>query len=78
LYKTTHTPECRRAVVGTLPLLRLARQVSVIAIASEEELALAADHVKDVAQWLLRHGVKAEADAVARNGDDVRNFAELV
>jgi len=72
------TPECRRAVVGALPLLRLAGRVSVIAIASEEEMALAADRVKDVAQWLLRHGIKAEAEAVARKGEDVQNFFKLV
>jgi nucleotide-binding universal stress UspA family protein len=72
------TPECRRAVADALPLLKLAGRVSVITIASEEELAPAKGQVKDVVEWLLRHGVKANGDVIAHKGDDVQRFARLV
>jgi nucleotide-binding universal stress UspA family protein len=72
------TPECRRAVADALPLLKLARRVSIAAIASEEELSPARQQVKDVAEWLLRHGVKADADVIDHKGDDVQRFARLV
>lgn len=72
------TPECRRAAAGALPLLKLAGRVSVVTIASEEELVLAEGQVKDIVEWLLRHGVKADRDVIAHKGDDVERFARLV
>jgi nucleotide-binding universal stress UspA family protein len=72
------TPECRRAAADALPLLKLAGRVSVAAVAPEEELALSRGQVKDVVEWLLRHGVKADADVIAHKGNDVQRFARLV
>jgi nucleotide-binding universal stress UspA family protein len=72
------TPECRRAAADALPLLKLAGRVSVVTIASGEELASAEGQIKDVVEWLVRHGVRADAEVIAHKGDDVQCFARLV
>jgi nucleotide-binding universal stress UspA family protein len=64
------TRETRRAVSDALPLLKQAAQVSVVEIAVEEEQAAAAEHVRDVAAWLQRHGVRAEGSVLLSTGDD--------
>ena len=63
------TREARRAVVDALPLLRLAREVQVVEVAAQQELALARERVGDVVAWLGRHGVQATASASV-GGDD--------
>ena len=64
------TRETRRAVSDALPLLQRATRVSVVEIAAEEHLAAAHKHVDDVAAWLRRHDVNAEASALLSTGDD--------
>ncbi|MEZ0087127.1 universal stress protein [Bradyrhizobium japonicum] len=64
------TPEARRAVVDALPMLRKARDVTIVEIPERDD-----DHsavmagVTDVAAWLARHGVTASA----RVSEAVRN-----
>lgn len=72
------SPQCRRAIVAALPLLKLAVRISVVAIASVQMKDEREKHVKDVVQWLSRHGVKADGDMVMREGDDTGCFARLV
>jgi len=72
------TPECRRAAMAALPLLKLARRVSVLAIAADGNKKRAGEAVEDVVQWLVRHGVQAEGRALAHHGDDVQQFARLM
>lgn len=60
------TREARRAVADALPLLRRTAQVLVVEIAAEDECGEAQTRVDDVAAWLERHGVQAEA--LARPG----------
>ncbi|HKD47686.1 MAG TPA: universal stress protein [Rhizomicrobium sp.] len=72
------TSECRRATMAALPLLKLARRVSVLTIAAEEDTKRAGEEVADVVQWLVRHGVLAEGRALAHRGDDVPQFARLM
>ena len=73
------TREARRAVSDALPLLKLATEVSVVEIATEDDLASAELRCNDLVAWLRRHKVKAAAMPMLSTGDDattLRDFAE--
>jgi len=54
------TPECRRAIVDALPILREAKNVIVAEIIENEaDRSAALSGVEDLVAWLLRHGVVA-------------------
>lgn len=54
------TPEARRAIADAIPLLRLAKQVTVAEIPEGDDSPSAvAAGVRDVTAWLSRHGVSA-------------------
>lgn len=72
------TPECRRALVAALPLLKLAGRIGVVAIVSDEDQEQAKEQVEDVIQWLARHGLKAVGETHKLKGDDMFCFARLV
>ncbi len=56
------TPEARRAVADALPMLRKAKEVSIVEIPErDDDRSVAAASVTDVAAWLGRHGVTATA-----------------
>ena len=56
------TPEARRAVADSLPLLRKARDITVVAIPEQDHDRTAVlAGVTDVVAWLARHGVTATA-----------------
>ena len=65
------TRESRRAAHDALPLLKMAGKVSVVELASTARMDDARRRVGDVAAWLKRHGVEAQALAVAAAGDEV-------
>lgn len=62
------TRETRRTALDALPLLARAGKVSVVEIAEDVDLPDAEARVRDVGEWLLGHGVKAEARAVKADG----------
>ena len=64
------TRETRRAVSDALPLLQHVKAVTVVQLATADELGNARKHVDDVVAWLSRHGVKAEGLAQLSTGDD--------
>ncbi|MGL3111116.1 universal stress protein [Bradyrhizobium sp. BR 1432] len=56
------TPEARRAVVDALPMLRKARDVTIVEIPEQgDNRSVVMAGVSDVAAWLARHGVTATA-----------------
>jgi nucleotide-binding universal stress UspA family protein len=56
------TPEARRAVADALPMLRKAKEVSIVEIPErDDDRSAVAASVTDVAAWLGRHGVVATA-----------------
>lgn len=60
------TREARRAAADALPLLRLAKQVVVAEVVTQEsQLPAARAHTGEVCAWLQRHGVAATARALA-------------
>lgn len=60
------TREARRAAEDALPLLKAADRVTVVEIASSEDLTEARARTQDVVDWLTRHGVAAAARAEPR------------
>ncbi|MGV7214536.1 universal stress protein [Bradyrhizobium sp. UFLA05-112] len=56
------TPEARRALVDSLPLLRKAREITIVAIPEpDDDRPAVLASVTDVVSWLARHGVTATA-----------------
>ncbi|WP_158742715.1 universal stress protein [Acidisphaera sp. L21] len=67
------TTETRRAVQDALPLLRQAGRVTVVEVTRPEDLALAQEHLRDVASWLSGHGVNADV-ATPQSAEDGRHI----
>jgi nucleotide-binding universal stress UspA family protein len=64
------TPECRRAVVDALPILREAKNVIVAEIIEDEgDRSAALPAVADLVAWLLRHDVVASQRVPAECGN---------
>jgi nucleotide-binding universal stress UspA family protein len=61
--------EARRAVADARPLLAKARRVSLVEIVPGGELAAARCRLTDLAAWLVRHDILAEAVPIASDGD---------
>jgi nucleotide-binding universal stress UspA family protein len=66
--------EARRAVADALPLLRLAKNVTVLEAASGEEQSIAHGRVVDVAHWLESHDVTAEPVTASLQGAGAANL----
>jgi nucleotide-binding universal stress UspA family protein len=65
------TPEARRAVADSLPLLRKARDITVVAIPEQDDDRSAVlAGVTDVVAWLARHGVTATAQVSEASRND--------
>ena len=65
------TPEARRAIAYSLPMLRKAKEVNVAEIVEAgDNRSAAVSRVRDVAAWLSRHGVSA-SEVVPEDGGDV-------
>jgi nucleotide-binding universal stress UspA family protein len=64
-------PEARRAVADALPLLRKARDVSVVAIPeSDDDRSALMAGVTDVTAWLARQGITATARVTEAPGNE--------
>jgi len=63
----TDSRESRLAAVAAIPLLREAESVRVLELCDPEDMDGARLRTADVATWLNRHGVRAEADARAHD-----------
>ncbi len=71
------TREARRAVADAMPLLRLAKQVSIVEIADEADLVRANMRLHDVANWLRRHDIAADYLASPSVEDDSTQFISI-
>lgn len=56
--------EGRRAIADALPLLARAAAVTVVEIASDDDVAAATNGMAQVAAWLAQHGIKAATRVV--------------
>ncbi len=64
------TREARLATAAALPILKVAKHVTVVEIADDEEQSGALGRTQDVAKWLAMHEITAEPLAVLSRGDD--------
>ena len=64
------TREARRAISDALPLLKVATEVTIVEIVSEQGLATARAHLADVVGWLKRHGVESTSMVTPSSRDD--------
>jgi len=72
------TREARRAVADALPLLKQADRVTVAAMASKSQAKQARESILDVAQWLERHGIKADVHVEPSNGGDISGLHRVL
>ena len=71
------TPEARRAVADSIPLLRTAQEVTVAEIPENgASRSAAASRVRDVVAWLSRHGIAA-AERVPDRAHDTSAAAQF-
>ena len=71
------TRETRRSVFDALPLLKLADQVMVVEIATDDDLAEARARLDEVVGWLKQHGVVAQSQACLASGDDTSRLKQI-
>ena len=72
------TKETRRAISDALPLLRLAARVTVLEIAPTDEVQSAMVRLRDVVDWLNRHGIEANSIASSSGGNDTKQIHDIV
>ena len=66
------TPEARRAIAHSLPMLRKAKEVNVAEIVeADDSRSAAVSRVRDVVTWLSRHGVSASEVVPEQSGDAI-------
>jgi nucleotide-binding universal stress UspA family protein len=65
------TREARRAIVDALPVLKLAKQVTVAQFVANESLAEAEEHLKSIGRWLSGHGITASLITLGSDGEDM-------
>jgi nucleotide-binding universal stress UspA family protein len=71
------TRETRRATLDALPLLKKAARVTIVEIASEEDLAAGRAHLEDVANWLKSHGISAETLVSSSTANDAMQLKAI-
>jgi nucleotide-binding universal stress UspA family protein len=65
------TREARRAVMDSIPFLQAAKRISIVEICGPDEDSTAHESVTDVALYLERHRIKADAKVVNQEGRSV-------
>jgi len=71
------TREARRAIADALPLLKLGKQISVVAIAREVDLEATNRQLYDVVNWLRRHDITADYSVSPSVNDDATQFITI-
>ena len=70
-----NTREARRAIADALPLLGLAKHVTVLEIAHADEQRCVTTQLTEICGWLKKHGISAEPKfAAAAKGDDAHQL----
>lgn len=71
------TSESRRSIVDALPILKSAKQVTVVEICEEDEVLNATKRLKDVIVWLNHHEISAEYLVSLSAKDDANHFLSI-
>ena len=72
------TREARRAIADALPLLTLAKQVTVLEIVANDDSLDADKRLKEVIIWLNSHGISAQALVSISKDTDATQFVSIV
>lgn len=72
------TREAQRAIADALPLLATCRHVSVVEIASPDELRDANAGVEEIARWLGRHQTKAVVKVALSCGSNAKQLQTII
>lgn len=70
------TREARRAVIDAIPLLSLAKDVTVVSVSSEPDASLRKSNA-DVVSYLARHNVKAKSH-ISKSADETIGLLQFV
>ncbi len=71
------TREARRAISDALPLLKLAKHVTVVEIAAEKEKASVTKRLEQVVSWLKKHDITADYLISPSVDDDASQFISI-
>jgi len=71
------TREARRAIADALPLLKLAKHVTVVEITTEKDTTRVTKRLEQVTGWLNRHGIKADHLASLSINSDATQFLAI-
>ena len=65
-----NTREARRALADALPLIKIAKQVTVLELAKESERTRVSTQLSEICCWLKTHGITASPEFVALGKGD--------
>lgn len=71
------TREARRAIADAIPMLQLAKEVTVVEVASKSNKKETNQRLKDVESWLKAHDVNASCDMHIAKDDDASDFVSI-
>ena len=67
------TREARRVIIDALPLLKLAKEITVLQITAEDDEAATIKRLNDVVVWLKSHGIVANPlVSIAEDADSIQ------
>lgn len=69
--------ETRRAISDALPLLQVARKVTIVEVTAAQDMADAKRHIADVVAWLGRHGVSATSRVETYSGVEANHLENI-
>lgn len=68
--------EARRSILDALPLLKLAKRVTLVEITSKEQFPQSSQNIKKIINWLSQHKIYASFENIVSKGDDPAQFIE--
>lgn len=70
------TREARRSILDALPLLKLAKKVTLVEITSSDKFAQSAQTLQKVVNWLDQHKIKSSFENIVSKGEDPTQFID--
>lgn len=71
------TREARRAIADAIPMLQLAKEVTVVEVASKSNKKETNQRLKDIENWLKTHEVNASCVTHIAKDDDASDFVSI-
>ena len=68
--------EARRAVSDAVPMLKLAKECTLVEVTGLDEVASARQRLEDIAGWLASHGISCEVQPVGVSGSQSHLLVE--